>query len=348
MAAAAGLVAVLSGAAPPVDVIFDTDMALDVDDVGALALLHALADRGECRILAVGVSESARAYDGRWAPPMADAINTYYGRPEIPVGVYRGPHQEMREQGRYAEKTVKAGFPHRLRSGADAPEAYTLYRKVLAGRPDRSVTMVSVGFLTNLEALLRSGPDESSPLDGVELVRRKVKSWTCMGGRFPASGEQGEFNLAIYPEATAYVLGHWPTPATFSGVELGAKVKTGARLIREHDPAKSPVARAYLEYTGGKDRESWDQTAALYAVRGLGKYFSEGGRGRNRFELVVTAPVAGKPQFSRNTWVTEPGGDQTYLVEAMPPAELAKAIEELMMQSPARGSGGLRSAPQLE
>jgi hypothetical protein len=160
-----------------------------------------------------------------------------------------------------------------------------------------------------------------------------------MGGRFPSSAEEGEFNLAIYPEATAYVLGHWPTPVTFSGVELGAKVKTGARLIREHDPAKSPVARAYLEYTGGKDRESWDQTAALYAVRGLGRYFSEGGRGRNRFELLVAGPVAGKPQFSRNTWAADPAGDQSYLVEAMPPAELARAIEDLMMQPPAALSG---------
>src|SRR5712692_11763918 len=107
----------------PVEVVFDTDMALDVDDVGALALLHALANRGECRILAVGVSESSRAYDGLWAAPMADVINRYYGRPEIPVGIYRGPHQEMTEKGRYAEKTVKA-FPHRIQTGAGAPAAY--------------------------------------------------------------------------------------------------------------------------------------------------------------------------------------------------------------------------------
>ena len=37
---------------PPVSVIFDTDMGPDYDDVGALALLHALADSGEVRILA--------------------------------------------------------------------------------------------------------------------------------------------------------------------------------------------------------------------------------------------------------------------------------------------------------
>ena len=326
-------------ASAPVDVIFDTDMALDVDDVGALALLHALSDRKECRILAVGVSESARAYDGQWAAAMADVINTYYGRPEIPVGAYRGPHQELAERGHYTEKTVRAGFAHRLLTGADAPEAYKLYRQVLAGRPDLSVRMVSVGFLTNLEALLASGPDEASPLGGVELVRRKVREWSCMGGRYPSSDEHGEFNLATYPEATAYVLGHWPTPVTFAGFELGVQVMTGARLVRERDPARNPVARAYLEYTGGKDRMSWDQTAALYAVRGLGSggrpYYSRVA-GHNRFELLVGPPGRG-PQPSRNVWVSGAEAEQAYLVAAMPPAELAQVIEELMMQRPAGG-----------
>ena len=36
----------------PVKIIFDTDMLTDFDDVGALACLHALADAGECEILA--------------------------------------------------------------------------------------------------------------------------------------------------------------------------------------------------------------------------------------------------------------------------------------------------------
>jgi inosine-uridine nucleoside N-ribohydrolase len=327
-------------AAPPapVDLIYDTDMALDVDDVGALALLHALADRGECRILAVGVSETARHDNGVWAAAAADAINTYFGRPDVPIGVFRGPHQPTSDTGRYAEKTAKA-FPHDLASGRDAPEAWKLYRRVLAGRPDRSVTMLSVGFLTNLDALLRSGPDERSPLDGVELVRRKVKEWACMGGRYPASTGDGEFNLATYPEATAYVLAHWPTPVTFSGFEIGARVKTGARLVREHPPASSPVSRAYLEYTGGKDRESWDQTAALYAVRGLAhgdeRYFTAVVRGHNRFELTATPRAgSGRPSPSQNRWAAEPDSDQSYLVEAMPPERLARVIEDLMMHRP--------------
>jgi inosine-uridine nucleoside N-ribohydrolase len=324
--------------ATPVDVIYDTDMALDVDDVGALALLHALADRGEARLLAVGISETSRHDNGVWAAPAADAINTYFGRPDIPIGVFRGPHQKTSDTGRYAEKTARA-FPHDLASGRDAPEAYTLYRQVLAARADRSVTMLSVGFLTNLDALLRSGPDAASPLDGVELVRRKVKEWAIMGGRFPESDGDGEFNLATYPEATAYVLAHWPTPAVFSGFEIGVRVMTGARLIREHPPASSPVSRAYLEYTGGKDRESWDQTAALYAVRGLDHagevYFTAVGRGHNRFELTSTPRGRdGRPSPSRNRWLPEPDADQAYLVAAMAPERLARVIEDLMMHRP--------------
>jgi inosine-uridine nucleoside N-ribohydrolase len=344
IAAAAGLAVALAGAAAPVDVIFDTDMAHDVDDVGALALLHALADRGECRILAVGISESARADEGLWGAPMADVVNTYYGRGGIPVGVYRGPHQERPEKGRYAEKTAKA-FPHRRPSGATAPTAFKLYRRVLAGRPDQSVVMITVGFLTNLAALLESGPDDLSPLDGVELVRRKVKSWSCMGGRYPSSGEGSEYNFATYPEATAYVLARWPTSATFSGGELGEKVMTGARLIRRNDPARNPVARAYREYTGGKDRMSWDQTAVLHAVRGMAHdrrtYFTAVTDGHTRFELIVGPPKPG-PQTSHNAWVGEPDSEQSYLVAAMAPADLARIIEDLMMQKPAAARRGVR------
>ena len=37
-------------AAQPPGVIFDTDMGNDVDDALALAMLHALESRGECRL----------------------------------------------------------------------------------------------------------------------------------------------------------------------------------------------------------------------------------------------------------------------------------------------------------
>ena len=96
----------------PVPVIFDTDIQGDADDVGAVAVLHALADREEADILAMGVS-----CKNPWSPLCLDALNTYYGRPEIPIGVVKGP--AFYKPSPYA-KNVAEEFPHRLKSAADA------------------------------------------------------------------------------------------------------------------------------------------------------------------------------------------------------------------------------------
>ena len=54
------------------------------------------------------------------------------------------------------------------------PEAWRLYRQLLAAQPDASVTISSIGFTTNMELLLKSPPDQYSPLSGIDLVAAKV------------------------------------------------------------------------------------------------------------------------------------------------------------------------------
>src|SRR5438093_12506916 len=75
----------LATAAEPLKVIFDTDMDGDNDDVAAAAILHAFADAGRVQVLAMGVVSRCPH-----SPAWLDAINTYYGRGEIPIGVYKG------------------------------------------------------------------------------------------------------------------------------------------------------------------------------------------------------------------------------------------------------------------
>ena len=73
-----------------VPIIFDTDIGTDVDDAGALAILHILADQGEAEILA-----TMSANQNRWCAPAIDVINTPYGRPDIPIGSSKtGPGPE--------------------------------------------------------------------------------------------------------------------------------------------------------------------------------------------------------------------------------------------------------------
>jgi inosine-uridine nucleoside N-ribohydrolase len=69
-----------------------------------------------------------------------------------------------------------------------------VYRKALAAAPASSVWISSIGFTTNIEALLKSPPDKISPLNGTELVAAKVKGIAWMGGAYPASGRAGNPN----------------------------------------------------------------------------------------------------------------------------------------------------------
>jgi inosine-uridine nucleoside N-ribohydrolase len=197
-----------------------------------------------------------------------------------------------------------------------------LYRKVLAGQPDKGVVMVSVGQVTNFRNLLKTGPDEHSDFEGVELVKRKVKVWVCMGGKIP---EGREANLIHDGPAAAYAIEHWPTPIVFSGWEIGQQIMTGAGL--REAPEETPVRRAYELYNGLNDRQSWDQTAVLYAVRGLNGGLADYWDVEREGYLHVN-------QDGSNVWRTSPNRPHAYLVRKMDPKKIAAVIEELMMRGP--------------
>ncbi len=298
----------------PVRLIFDTDMMGDVDDVGAVAVLHALADNGEAEILAMGLSGK-----NPWSPLCLDSLNSYFRRPGIPIGVVKGTAFDRKS--RYAE-TIAKEFPRRLQSADDAPDAAALYRKVLATQADGSVVMISVGQLTNFRNLLKTGPDRHSDLDGTELVKRKVKAWVCMGGKIP---EGREANLVHDGPAAAYAIEHWPTPIVFSGWEIGQEIMTGAGMRKA--PAGTPVRRGYELFNGLTDRQSWDQTAVLYAVRCLcGE--------QNDYWDVVRKGYLHVNQDGSNIWKESPDKDHAYLVRKMAPERIAKLLETLMLVGP--------------
>lgn len=296
----------------PVPVILDTDMDSDCDDAGALAMLHALADRGEARILGVMMSDP----NGD-SPRCTDAINTWYGRGDVPIGVRKpggGP-----ASSKYARQ-IGEEFPNDFDWEA-APQAVTAYRRLLAAAADRSVVIISIGTLDNLADLLASPPDAHSRLPGRELVRRKVRLWSCMGGHYPA-GKDAEHNFKFGGAKTAKAVEGWPTPILFSGWELGNRLVTGARWPEQPDP--NPIRRAYQLYLKpGRGRASWDQTSVLAAIRDPSTWWTVRRGGYNHvFE------------DGRNEWRPAPDRDHAYLVEKAPPEEVVRVIEELMMVPP--------------
>lgn len=303
----------------PVNIIFDTDLGPDYDDVGALAFLHAMADSGKAEILATISSNKHEL-----VAPAIEVINTYFNRPELPVGAPKTEGVDIGSPYHWAD-TLTTNYPHKIKSTADVPDAVTVYRKILREQPDTSVTIVTVGFLTNLSNLLKSQPDDISPLTGKELIFKKVKNLVSMAGKFP---EGREFNVFKDSLSAEYVFSNWPGPIIFTGFEIGWKIRTGLKLINS-DIKNSPVKDAFRISMSISDedkfgRMSWDETAVLIAVYGTEGFFDY---------------VNGKINIENdgsNKWIDDPNGKQRYVVQKMPIDEMSSFIEARMMHLPVK------------
>jgi hypothetical protein len=313
----------------PVKIIFDTDIGNDVDDVLALALLHALQSRGDCELLAVTITKPDEL-----AGPFVDAMNHFYGRPNIPIGFTHATLKDERSKFLSLADATDGGkprYPHRLKRSSDAPEATHLLRQVLARQPDASVVMVQVGYFSNFAALLDTLPDDASRLSGSELVRAKVKRLSVMAGSFETNRHQLEFNVVQDLPAARRLARDWPTPIVWSGFEIGIALPYPAVSI-EQDFAyvpHHPAAEAYRLYNPPPhERPTWDLTSALYAVFPDRGYFSLSPRGS------VSVDADGHTRFTPG----EQGRDR-YLI--LTPAQ-APRVKEALVQLASQPPDGLR------
>ena len=326
----------------PVPVLFDTDICGDVDDVLALAMLHALADRGECDILAVTVSRPHRL-----GPVMVDAINTFYGRPSIPIALTRlAPDRDSN----YLDLVTRQDggefrYPHDLIDGRATPSAVELMRRTLADSPRNGIKIVQVGLATNTAALLRSPADDISPLSGEALIRDKVAELHVMAGAFePIDGEPNyrEANVRNHVEPMAFLATHWPrnVPIIWSGFEVGRALPYPRGSIRDDFSIREHhiVREAYLRHSGpDHDRPTWDLTSVLEAVRPNRGYFERSQPG------TVSVDAAGATRFtatSPNTGKTNkdspPPRDRILVVPQGGTPRIIEAMRTLVSQPPQR------------
>jgi purine nucleosidase len=325
----------VTGASEPVPLVFDTDICGDCDDVLALAMIHALQSRGECRLVAVTVSA-----DHALAGPFVDAVNTFYGRPGVPIGVVGpgGPAFKSRYLALAEERDGgKPWYPHALTSGRSAPSATSVLRRALAGQPDGSLVVVQVGFATNLARLLDSPADDVSPMTGEALVRKKVKLLSLMAGAFrPIGGDARyrEYNVVNDVPGARALAARWPSEMVWSGFEVGVALPYPAVSI-ERDygyVAHHPVAEAYRRYDPPPhERPTWDLTSVLAAVR----------PGRDYFDLsppgTVTVERDGFTRFE-----PAPGGRSRYL--SIRPEQARRTLEALALLA-SQPPGGPGMAP---
>src|SRR5882724_11334514 len=287
----------------PINLLLDADTAISVDDVGDQAVMWALVNRGEVKVLAI-VCSSANDFS---APTMR-AIANYDGHPDVPIGAHQGstPNLESSATSKYAQQiTNQFGTPGDTR--ANYPDAVTVYRQALAGAPDNSVYIVANGYYEPLQGLLQTPGDSISSLTGAQLVAQKVVRLVMGAGFFPSGNEH---NLRVDADAASFVFANWPAPAQIVsvGVEESQDVFTGPSSTA--DPTKDPVAAAWQLFNGGGTVPGFGQVPLLFAVRGMGTNFTAPG-----FNGQTTVNSFSQSPAGSNNWTQTPNMGHSYLTK---------------------------------
>lgn len=267
----------------PVKIIFETDMGNDIDDALALDMLYKYADQNKVEIVAINVNKN-----NQYAPLFIDMMNNWYGHPEIPIGTVTNGADSGDETINYAQAAWehrvdgKQAFPGTVSESNKFPDAVDLYREILTKQADNAVTVVSVGFSTNLARLLESHADDISELSGEELVKKKVKLLSVMAGNFNEN-RMTEYNVRIDIKSAQKVFEDWPTPIVASPWELGHQIKYPASSI-ENDfkwATNHPLVVAYENYLEMPyDRPTWDLTSVIYALEDGSDFFTSSNNGK--------------------------------------------------------------------
>lgn len=142
-----------------------------------------------------------------------------------------------------------------------------------------------------------------------------------MGGTYP-SGVEWNF-AGSDPASAAHVVNDWPGRMVFSGYELGAAVHSGTRLMAE-GPGNDPVRAAYIYYSYGRPRASWDPITVLYAIRGLSDIFEYGNdNGYNHVN-----------KDGSNTWIHDDGvTNQHYLRLKLDNSTVGDELDRLYLEA---------------
>lgn len=300
-------------------ILLDTDIGVDCDDAVALGLTLKAENAGLAELIGVTASTTREG-----AVSTINAICRYYGKKK-PVGVAetRLPCDEL--------NAYAAAVAEKYGDSDVAGPAVPLMRKLLA-RSDGKVTIIAIGPLVNLAALMASGSDEYSPLTGEELIEEKVDKVFIMGGSFAANNAAAgrksvsvaaEWNIVQDVESARYVVKTLRRPVVFVPHEAGEFVFTRKG---EGDNPVWYAMQKFAEHNGDDmsrpvRRYSWDPITCMSVVYDLSKWFALSPYGK------VTVTESGVTEFTEGEgnarFLMLRGGADVYV-------SLGEYIDELM------------------
>lgn len=175
---------------------------------------------------------------------------------------------------------------------------------------------------------MNSKPDKFSNLDGKNLIRTKAKELVVMGGKYP-EGREYNFYYGGVASAAKDVVENWPDeiPIMFSGYEIGEQIISGKNYKNQlpYCPLLVALKNAYDAISRG--RESWDETAVIYGVRGMSYKGKEYWKAQSEGSVLVDC------LDGSNKWMPLPDKNQSYLIQSMNPDSFGLFMENLILKS---------------
>ena len=228
-------------------VIADTDVADDIDDAYALALL---ASAPGVRLLGVTTTWGETGKRAQVAAKLLAAL----GRRDVPVYAGRAGASPIRRQYDWAR-----GF----HSAAIRPEEAVLFLKSQIDRAPGQITLIGIGPLVNLGDLLTRYPEVKPKIRRIVLMAGSV--YTGYNGQAPPVPE---WNVACDP-AAARVVFTSGVPLVMAGLEVTAMMRLDPerqkRLLADSTPGTDALA-ALTNLWGGTTPTLYDVVAVAYAL----------------------------------------------------------------------------------
>ncbi|KAI1379948.1 hypothetical protein F4677DRAFT_408097 [Hypoxylon crocopeplum] len=306
--------------------IIDTDMLNFDDDPMAIGLANIFQNWGEVELIGV-----MSCINSRFVPPAIDAINTYFGHPDVPVAVQK-PVDNLTQWPDHPEfgdylTGLTYNFTEDVRDGTYTPDPVSSYRYLLSTSADNSITIAVIGFFDNMYHLLNSGPDQISPYTGAELLSSKVHEIVVQVNDVGWSYNTESSN-ATFAEV---FLNWWPGKLTFASDEVGENTIIGTRITTELDVTRNPLGYALRANIGyGVKHPVWDAVAVYYAVCGLDDVFywkyPHGGR--------VSLNGSAYASWENATDDTEGPGLQNSIEFKVPNTTFAARLENTLLWEP--------------
>ena len=263
--------------AEPINLILDADFGSSTDDLFALMMINHFMDEGRVDLKGIIVDREGAKNAG-----VVDIFNTYYGHPNVPVGLERNgvknPRCFIPYNGICDLKDVH-GNPMFKRSFDEnkCMEGYKLYRKLLSEAKDKSITVVAIGFMTTIAQLFESGADEYSKEKGVDLFGKKVKAVYIQSGRFEAGDSLSGYNMRAASKQAAVFYNNLPKDVDIimSPSNIGDLMDYSPKdvLADLSTTERNPIKAVYTHYTGDTGQRMWDTNCLVNAVDGDEGYY---------------------------------------------------------------------------